>query len=165
MSVSHSKLTFLICGEFPCPAVTRWIADHPVVRSSPTRFVHLFFSQGVPTWFTTPRSNLTPSISFHGLLLCRLKQQFTNNGIMAPKNVDFVAPAAPLLESEPPQDAVHDAITEPNKRPPMRIVWRNVAIFAYLHLAAIYGIYLTPSAQYSTWAWSKCKICIVKPLI
>ncbi|XP_069466596.1 stearoyl-CoA desaturase [Ambystoma mexicanum] len=39
-------------------------------------------------------------------------------------------------------------------KPPRRIVWRNVILMSFLHLSALYGIVLIPSAMYLTWAWS-----------
>ncbi|KAK3763453.1 hypothetical protein RRG08_053307 [Elysia crispata] len=40
------------------------------------------------------------------------------------------------------------------KRPPRQIVWRNVALFAVLHLGALYSIFLIPQAKYQTLLWS-----------
>lgn len=38
----------------------------------------------------------------------------------------------------------------------LQIVWRNVLLFAYLHLAAVYGAYLMIfEAKWFTVAWSK----------
>ena len=34
---------------------------------------------------------------------------------------------------------------------PLRIRWRNVVLFALLHLAAVYGLFLTPYAHPYTW--------------
>lgn len=52
---------------------------------------------------------------------------------------------------------------ENNKYKPYRyqrqIVWRNVALFAYLHLAALYGAYLMfASAKIATSIWGKLLI-------
>lgn len=61
---------------------------------------------------------------------------------------------------------------ENNKYKPYRyqrqIVWRNVALFAYLHIAALYGAYLMfASAKIATSIWGKFKItlCINLELI
>jgi len=40
------------------------------------------------------------------------------------------------------------------KRPPMKIRWRNVIWFAFLHLAAIYGLYLLPFVGVKTWIFT-----------
>jgi stearoyl-CoA desaturase (delta-9 desaturase) len=37
---------------------------------------------------------------------------------------------------------------------PLRIRWRNVVLFALLHLAAVYGLFLTPYAHPYTWLFS-----------
>jgi len=37
-----------------------------------------------------------------------------------------------------------------------QIVWRNVFIFGFLHLASVYALFLVPSAQPLTWLFSKC---------
>jgi len=52
-------------------------------------------------------------------------------------------------DNNPSQEvtAVH---IQPQKSPPVRIVWRNVVIMAILHVGAIYGIYLTFYAQIYT---------------
>ncbi|XP_007260993.3 acyl-CoA desaturase [Astyanax mexicanus] len=41
-------------------------------------------------------------------------------------------------------------------KPPMRIVWRNVVLMALLHIGALYGILLVPSASPLTllWTWA-----------
>jgi len=48
-----------------------------------------------------------------------------------------------LLEDETLAET--QLIEEPKEKPKYvrRIVWRNVAIFAFLHLGALYGIYLS----------------------
>lgn len=38
----------------------------------------------------------------------------------------------------------------------LQLVWRNIILFAYLHLSAVYGLYLMfTSAKLSTTAWGK----------
>lgn len=44
-------------------------------------------------------------------------------------------------------------------KPPKIIVWRNVILMAFLHLAALYGFVLLPSAMYRTLAWTV--ICFI----
>nr|XP_033798036.1 acyl-CoA desaturase [Geotrypetes seraphini] len=39
-------------------------------------------------------------------------------------------------------------------KPPMKIVWRNVIAMSLLHIGALYGLILIPSASFSTWVWS-----------
>lgn len=52
----------------------------------------------------------------------------------------------------PPTDP---QIQTPEKRP-LRLVWRNILLFAYLHLAAIYGLYLAiTAAKWRTLVWGK----------
>lgn len=55
---------------------------------------------------------------------------------------------------------VDDAFDESYKEkegvaPPLKIVWRNVALMTLLHIGAVYGLTLIPSAKASTlfWAW------------
>jgi len=73
---------------------------------------------------------------------------------MGPKNLDGMVPALVDPTMDPVDDEVHDVMTEPVKRPPMEIVWRNVVIMAILHVMALYGVYLLPSAMPLTWAWT-----------
>ena len=48
-------------------------------------------------------------------------------------------------------------VSEARKEPPIIIVWRNVFIFIYLHLAAFYGLYLcfTDAVTWATLVWCK----------
>lgn len=47
-------------------------------------------------------------------------------------------------------------IETPKKKYKKHIIWRNVIIFSYLHLAAIYGLYLVfTSAQFKTTLFGK----------
>lgn len=56
----------------------------------------------------------------------------------------------PPIEHEVPEK------NRPVQRPPMRIVWRNVFLFAYLHIASVYALlFLLPEARIYTWLWSK----------
>lgn len=57
-------------------------------------------------------------------------------------------PTEVLHEGETLEEAVIEASKEKYVR---RIVWRNVILFAYLHLAALYGVYLSiTSAKWAT---------------
>ncbi|XP_075614522.1 stearoyl-CoA desaturase-like [Balearica regulorum gibbericeps] len=38
-------------------------------------------------------------------------------------------------------------------KPPMRYVWRNIILMSLLHLGAIFGLMLIPSAKIQTLAW------------
>lgn len=40
-------------------------------------------------------------------------------------------------------------------KPPMIIVWRNVILMSLLHLGAVYGMFLIPSASPLTLLWCK----------
>lgn len=46
-----------------------------------------------------------------------------------------------------------DPGTKLSKQPPLKIVWRNVFAMSALHLAAVYGLILLPSAKVLTWLW------------
>jgi len=42
-----------------------------------------------------------------------------------------------------------------------KIVWRNMIAFAYLHLGALYGLYiLITAAKFYTFLWSKFHLCV-----
>ncbi|XP_056325666.1 acyl-CoA desaturase [Danio aesculapii] len=43
---------------------------------------------------------------------------------------------------------------KPGPKPPMRIVWRNVILMSLLHIAAVYGLFLIPSAHPLTLLWA-----------
>lgn len=40
-------------------------------------------------------------------------------------------------------------------KPPMRLVWRNIILMFLLHIGALYGLMIVPSASALTLAWSK----------
>lgn len=40
-------------------------------------------------------------------------------------------------------------------KPPLRYVWRNIILMSLLHLGAIIGLTLIPSAKIQTLAWGK----------
>lgn len=40
------------------------------------------------------------------------------------------------------------------KRMPLQVRWRNVVLFAILHLGALYGLYLVPFAHWKTWIFA-----------
>ena len=81
-----------------------------------------------------------------------------------------MAPKTPVIDVPSPEgleDEVEPVITEENqvnqKRHPMVIVWRNVILFTFLHVGAVYAIFLIPSAHPLTLMWSKCVcVCVLK---
>lgn len=73
---------------------------------------------------------------------------------MAPRNIDQTMCS---VDDELPE-TINQSPVEPAvvaKRPPMRIVWRNVIWFFFLHGFAVYGLYLLPFAKPATWLWGK----------
>lgn len=72
---------------------------------------------------------------------------------MAPRNV--------VEEPVPAQGSVPQEVedSEPEfKRPPQRIVWRNVVLMSSLHLASLYALTLIPRSHPLTWLWSKHQV-------
>jgi hypothetical protein len=54
-------------------------------------------------------------------------------------------------------DSVSPTVPSPEtKRSKIEIVWKKVIFFAYLHIGAIYGLYLlVTEAKWATWLWCK----------
>jgi len=50
-------------------------------------------------------------------------------------------------------------------KPPMRYVWRNIILMSLLHLGAIFGLMLIPSAKIQTLAWGKHVLLLVSWLL
>lgn len=79
---------------------------------------------------------------------------------MAPRNADTIYCADDPSFKDELEPAVtpetHGGIT---KRPPMQIVWRNVIWLSYIHLLALFGLYLLPWASPATWAWTLTCYC------
>ncbi len=48
--------------------------------------------------------------------------------------------------------------------PPMKIAWRNVIVLPLVHMGAIYGLMLIPSASVLTLAWGKYLVNTVADL-
>lgn len=72
---------------------------------------------------------------------------------MAPRNVEEIKDyEGDHLGLDQVETVLYETTTQ--KRPPMKIVWRNVVLFAMLHLAAVYSVFLIPSAKYQTLLWS-----------
>ena len=75
---------------------------------------------------------------------------------MAPRNIIEHNGEDGSMLSAPGTEGVAAVVTEEthsSKAPPMEIVWRNVGWMAYLHGAALIGLYLTSSASWKTLAF------------
>lgn len=79
---------------------------------------------------------------------------------MPPRNIEY-----PSSVNE--EDEIHNEVepvvtpeTHETKRPPMQIVWRNVTWMIYIHLAAVYGLWLLPWAMPKTWLFSECHFAL-----
>lgn len=73
---------------------------------------------------------------------------------MAPRNVvEEPVPAQGSVDQEVVEDSEPDF-----KRPPLRIVWRNVVLMSFLHLASLYALTLIPRSHPLTWLWSKPQV-------
>ena len=86
--------------------------------------------------------------------LCLLNCNKTEE--MPPRNPD-IDPVA-LVNGEDGFPSVEPVVTPESldtKRPPMRIVWRNVILMAYLHILALYGVYCMFYCKAATLLWSK----------
>lgn len=70
-----------------------------------------------------------------------------------------------LAESATKRDDVFDETYKEKEgpKPSMRIVWKNIILMTLLHIGAVYGISLVPSAHVLTWAW--CKYDKANPLV
>uniref|UniRef100_A0A671QQ38 Acyl-CoA desaturase-like n=1 Tax=Sinocyclocheilus anshuiensis TaxID=1608454 RepID=A0A671QQ38_9TELE len=63
---------------------------------------------------------------------------------------------SPIWHPEP--ETVEDVFDHTYKekagpKPPSVIVWRNVFLMSFLHVGALYGLFLFPSASVLTWIW------------
>jgi hypothetical protein len=68
-------------------------------------------------------------------------------------SADTLSPSVSRTDTVEKQRIVTNATREYK----LQIVWRNVILFAYLHLAALYGAYLlVTSAKWPTVIWGKC---------
>jgi hypothetical protein len=89
---------------------------------------------------------------------------------MAPRNFDTFDPSSlqqtedDIVSTHFPSTHTSNANTTPiqqnqiindEKEFKQKIVWKNVLIFIYLHIAAIYGIYLCAFAKYQTLIFGK----------
>ncbi|KAF6716482.1 Acyl-CoA desaturase [Oryzias melastigma] len=57
-------------------------------------------------------------------------------------------------ETSTVDDVFDNTYKEKSGKPPMVFVWRNIILMSLLHLGALYGVTLIPSASPSTLAWS-----------
>lgn len=79
---------------------------------------------------------------------------------MAPKNPGYDVTVDPLnlqTSEDVSEEGVNPVITQSTheqKRPPMKIVWRNVLLFAVLHSYALWAIVCIPWAHPFTWIWT-----------
>lgn len=74
---------------------------------------------------------------------------------MPPHNIDtFTTLSEDGTVKHEVQPVVEQQQFPEQKRPPIEIVWRNVIWHAYLHLAALYGLYLAPSIKPLTLLWT-----------
>ncbi|XP_035669392.1 stearoyl-CoA desaturase 5-like isoform X1 [Branchiostoma floridae] len=72
---------------------------------------------------------------------------------MAPRN-DFGPPVHMEVTKDLPSPTAQDG-----KAPPTQIVWRNVVIMSLLHMGAIFGLFLLPSAHPYTLMWVMKCLC------
>ncbi|CAH1246188.1 SCD5 [Branchiostoma lanceolatum] len=72
---------------------------------------------------------------------------------MATKDIgDAVRPLSGAAASDPAEGPVKSPAVQNDKRP-LEIVWSNVVILVLIHLGAIYGLFLLPSARVYTLLW------------
>lgn len=68
-------------------------------------------------------------------------------------------------ETSTVEDVFDDTYKEKDgPKPPMRLVWRNIIMMALLHIGAVYGLLLFPSASALTLTWSKYSVITVAGL-
>lgn len=76
--------------------------------------------------------------------------------------LDRMAPRNVVEEPVPAQGSVDQEVVEDSepefKRHPRRIVWRNVVLMSFLHLASLYALTLIPRSHPLTWLWSKPQV-------
>lgn len=61
-----------------------------------------------------------------------------------------------MAETSTVEDVFDDTYKErEGPKPPRRLVWRNIILMTLLHVGALYGLVLTPSASGLTLAWGK----------
>lgn len=81
-----------------------------------------------------------------------------------PQNRTILQSAEPLrdqkLLNRKPGEEPKDEVNVMDLEVPLEIVWRNVALFAYLHIAAVYGLYLflTGQVMWQTFLWGRSSL-------
>ncbi|KAK3601843.1 hypothetical protein CHS0354_041764 [Potamilus streckersoni] len=77
---------------------------------------------------------------------------------MAPKSpdIEIIEEGDNQLGLEAIIQETSASLDEQKQSPPLSIVWKNVFVFAALHIAAVYAISLIPSAHPLTWLWTIC---------
>lgn len=61
-----------------------------------------------------------------------------------------------MAETSTVEDVFDDSYKEKEgPKPPRRLVWRNIILMSLLHVGALYGVTVIPSASALTLAWSK----------
>lgn len=61
-----------------------------------------------------------------------------------------------MAESSTVEDVFDDTYREKDgPKPPRRLVWRNIILMSLLHVGALYGLVLLPSASGLTLVWSE----------
>lgn len=61
-----------------------------------------------------------------------------------------------MAEASTVEDVFDDTYREKDgPKPPRRLVWRNIILMSLLHIGALYGLVLLPSASGLTLAWSE----------
>ncbi|XP_028279992.1 stearoyl-CoA desaturase b [Parambassis ranga] len=59
-----------------------------------------------------------------------------------------------ITETSTVEDVFDDTYKEKESKPPRTLVWRNIILMSLLHIAALYGLVLLPSASSLTLAWT-----------
>jgi len=75
---------------------------------------------------------------------------------MAPNISNVSVPTGVLHETDDEVSPVHTpaSVNEKQEKRPLQLVWRNIILFVYLHLGAVYGLYLMfVSARIYTSIW------------
>lgn len=72
------------------------------------------------------------------------------------RKTEFSQNGETMSETRTVEDVFDDTYKEKDgPKPPRQIVWRNVVLMAVLHLGALYGLTIAPSASVLTLLWGK----------
>lgn len=67
-----------------------------------------------------------------------------------------------MAETSTVDDVFDDTYREKEgKKPPRILVWRNIILMGLLHIGALYGLLLIPSASWLTLGWSEYLLIFV----